>query len=87
MRKIKGKEVISNLATRQCYFCDHFFATKEAFEKHIKICGHIAGITYKFNNRKIVPFQDDFKYMGDRVTDNKKCMSFAIVKYLSFIQP
>ena len=35
------------------------------FRKHIKSCSDIAGVVYKFENNKIVTFQDNFKYMGN----------------------
>lgn len=33
--------------------------------KHIKSFSDIASILYKFENNKIVSFQDNFKFMGD----------------------
>ena len=65
LRKVKETDVISNLVYRQCYYCDHFFIRKSVLEKHIKLCSSVAGVAYKFNNRKIVSFQDNFKFMGD----------------------
>ena len=55
-RMVRGKDVISNLGARQCYYCDHFFIRKSVLEKHVKSCCSIAGIAYKFNNRKVVSF-------------------------------
>ena len=99
-RKIKNNQFISNLTTRKCCYCDRFFVKKNVFEKHIKVCSNIAGIAYKFDNRKIVSFQDNFWYKGelsftvyfnfetttgDSVIDDKKCSLVAIGKDALFI--
>ena len=34
-------------------------------EKHNKVCAAKEGITYIFDNRKIISFQDNFKFLGD----------------------
>ena len=34
-------------------------------EKHIKVCAAKEGIIYIFDNRKIISFQDNFKFLGD----------------------
>ena len=64
-RTVKEKHQVLHPTTRQCYYCDHYFASKPIFENHIKRCNNIAGIVYEFKNNKIVSFQENFKYMGD----------------------
>ena len=34
-------------------------------KKHTKVCGANEGITSCFDNGEIIPFQDNFKYLGD----------------------
>ena len=34
-------------------------------QKHIQVCTAKEGITHSFNNREIISFQDNFKYLGD----------------------
>lgn len=51
---------------RQCYYCENCFAkSKEALEKHTKVCTSIEGLIYTFENGKIISFQDGFKYLED----------------------
>ena len=42
-----------------------FVKTKDAMEKHNKVCAVKEGIVYTFENGKIISFQDNFKYLGD----------------------
>ena len=64
-RSIKGWQCIIHPTARQCYYCDHYFVSRPVFEKHIKRCSNLVGIAYEFNNKKIISFQDNFRYMGD----------------------
>ena len=53
-------------ATRQCYYRDKYFAcTANMFYQHTKTCCGNAGIAYKFENNKIISFQDNFQVMED----------------------
>ena len=62
-KKEKGEDKISNLT---CHYCENFFVkTKDAMEKHNKVCAVKEGIVYTFENGKIISFQDNFKYLGD----------------------
>ena len=52
--------------TRQCYYRDKYFIWhKSRFYDDVKTCSDIAGIVYKFENQKIILFQNNFKYMRD----------------------
>ena len=67
---LKKKKEIARLLThpitRQCYYCDKYFTWhKGGFYDRVKTCSDIAGIVYKFENQKVVSFQNNFKYMGD----------------------
>ena len=98
-RKTKDKQLLIHPTTRQCYYCDHYFASKQVFENHIKRCSNVAGIVYKFSNKKIVSFQDNFKYIGDlpftvcfdfeittgdSVTDDKKMFVISYCQIYTF---
>ena len=62
----KRKELISNRAVRQCYYCENFFDKNDkSMKKHISICAAREGITYSFGNGQIINFQDNLKYLGD----------------------
>ena len=64
-KKVKDSYKTHHPATRQCYYCDKYFALKTTFLDHIKVCSNISGVVYKFENNKIISFQENFKYMGD----------------------
>ena len=36
-----------------------------AMKKHLQACAANEGITYSFDNRQIITFQDNFRYLGD----------------------
>ena len=64
-KKVKGHYRTYHLATRQYYYCDKYFACPaNTFYQHTKICSDIAGTVYKFENNKVISFQDNFKYVG-----------------------
>ena len=64
-KKLKDSYKTRHLATRQCYYCNKYFALKTTFLDHIKVCSGISEIVYKFENNKIISFQENFKYIGD----------------------
>ena len=65
-KTINGKEKITHPTSKQCPFCEFFFArSAEAMKKHTKVCRAKKGVTYTFDNSNIISFQDNFKYMGD----------------------
>ena len=41
------------------------FCVKNNFLDHIKVCSSVSGIVYKFENNKIISFQENFKSMED----------------------
>ena len=60
-RNIKVEEKVGHSAIRQCHYCKNFFAkSNENMNKHMKFCAEKEGITYCFNNREIIFFQDNF---------------------------
>ena len=56
---------LEKLATRQCCFCDKYIENFSKFKTHINCCFKTAGVVYKFENKSIINFQDNFKYMDD----------------------
>ena len=60
----KGKGNFDSLTAKQCYGCNRIFAGKKILEKHIKVCGSLPGIIYKFENQNISSFEDNFRFMG-----------------------
>ena len=50
---------------KQCFACNKFFIKRKSLERHLKICGCIPGIIYKFENQNIQLFFDHTKFMGD----------------------
>ena len=62
----KGDYRLLHPATRHFYYCDNYFTCSEnEFLKHLQKCMSIEEIIYKFENNKIISFQDNFKYLGD----------------------
>lgn len=65
-KKVKGNYRTYHIATRQCYYCNKYFACPaNTFCQHTKVCSGIAGLVYKLESNKIISFQDNFRYMGD----------------------
>ena len=60
----KGKKIESEIA-RQYFFCSNYFSGANKFKANIKCCSKIDGMVYKFENKNIVSFQGNFKYMGN----------------------
>ena len=50
---------------KQCFACNKFFIARKYLKRYLKICGHIPGIIYKFENQNIQTFFDNTKFMGD----------------------
>ena len=61
----KGAQGIDIFHAFECYFCYKFHSTKKAFEKHISNCSQAAGILYKFDNKSIVSFEDNYRFLGN----------------------
>ena len=62
----KSEEKILHRTVKQCHYCENYFVkTKDAMEKHTKVCPAKEGIIYTFENGKIISFQDHFMYLGD----------------------
>ena len=65
-KKFKGEYKLQHPATRQCHYCENYFAiSKNEFVKHVKRCYSIEGIIYSFDYNKIISFQDNFGHLGD----------------------
>lgn len=65
-KNIKGNEKIGHPTVRQCPYCENVFAKNdENMKKHTQVSAAKEGITYCFNNGKIISFQDNFKYLDD----------------------
>ena len=60
----KGKKGIEILHAFECYFCNNFHSTKKALEKHKTDCSQCAGVLYKFENRSIISFEDNYTFLG-----------------------
>ena len=63
-REVSRKNNVSTTAD-QCFGCNKFFIKRNALERHMKVCGHIPGITYIFENQNIQTFFNNMKFMGD----------------------
>ena len=60
-KNIKVEEKVGHPSIRQCHYCENFFAkSDENTNKHMKFCAEKEVITYCFNNREIIFFQDNF---------------------------
>ena len=50
-RKVKGEQKVYHPTIRQCFYCENdFVKSKEALEKHNKVCASNEGIIYTFEN-------------------------------------
>ena len=58
--KLDEDEIVETLSARRSFCCDKYIADFNTFKKHIKSCSDVAGIVYKFENNKVVSFQDNF---------------------------
>ena len=57
---------MSHATVRQCHYCDNYFVkTEEKMNVHLSVCAARAGVTYSFDNGKIIDYQDNCKFMGD----------------------
>ena len=96
LQKVRGKDVISNVAANNPTIVI-IFLLESVLEKLVQVCSSVAGVVYKFSNRKIVSFHDNFKFMGnlpltvyfdfetttgDSVINDTKLFLSAIDKYL-----
>ena len=61
----KEAQGIDILPPFECYFRHEFYSAIKAFEKHINNCSQAAGISYKFENKSIVSFEDKYMFLGD----------------------
>ena len=63
-REVSRKNNVSTTAD-QCFGCNKFFIKRKSLERHMKVCGHIPGIVYIFENQNIQTFFNNMKFMGD----------------------
>lgn len=59
------KKAIEKLKAQQCYYCNKYFSNVSKFNAHVKCCSEISGITYKFEHKNIISFQNNFSYLVD----------------------
>ena len=65
-KKVKKRKKIVHNIVRQCHYCENYFVkTADAMKKHTKVCAAKEGTVYTFENRKIIYFQDNSKFLGD----------------------
>ena len=66
-RFIKGtKKTINFSAAKQCPYCNNFFLKSEKkMQEHILCFSGQAGISFAFDNGKIINYQDNFNKIGD----------------------
>ena len=38
---------------------------KKNFEKHLSVCSQTAGIVYKFDNKSLISYEDNYRLLGD----------------------
>ena len=61
-----GSKYVTNASVRQCHYSNNFFVkSEEKMKHHISFCAAKEGISYFFDNAKIIYYQDNYKYMGD----------------------
>ena len=60
----KGSK-IKHGTTFQCYYCSHYFARKDRFERHIKNCTGKPGFVYNFNTQNLLTFEENLKFKRD----------------------
>lgn len=62
----RGSKYIDHTTARQCHYCNHYFVkSEEKMNYHMSVCAAKAGVTYSFDNAKIIDYQDNYKFMGD----------------------
>ena len=49
----------------QCYYCSHYFARKDRFDRHIENCTGIPGFVYNFNTQNLLTFEENLKFKRD----------------------
>ena len=49
----------------QCYYCSHYFARKDRFDRHIENCTGIPGFVYNFNSQNLLTFEENLKFKRD----------------------
>ena len=60
----KGSKIKHGTAF-QCYYCSHYFARKDRFERHIKSCTGKPGFVYNFNTQNLLTFEENLKFKRD----------------------
>ena len=61
-----GSKYVCHTTARQSYYCNNYFVkSEEKINQHISVCATKVGITYSFDNAKIIDYQDNYRYMGD----------------------
>ena len=61
-----GSKYVCHTTARQCYYCNNYFVkSEEKMNQHISVCAAKVGITYSFDNAKIIDYQGNYRYMGD----------------------
>ena len=63
---VKGsKKSVKSNKTKQCPYCNNFFVKAEKrMNEHVLCCTGHAGFNFKFDNCKIINYQENFKKMG-----------------------
>ena len=59
----RGAFKFDSATAEQCYYYDSFVVGKPRLEKHLLICSHIPGVTYKFQNKHLTTFEENFRLM------------------------
>ena len=65
MKYSKGAKGIETLHAFDCYSCQKCHSTKSNFEKRPVNCVQSAGIVYKTDNKALVTFEENYRYLGD----------------------
>ena len=61
----KGAKGIDTLHAFECYACHKFHSTKKIFEKHLSVCSQTVGIAYRFDNKSLISFEDNYRFLED----------------------
>ena len=62
----KNEKYMETRITRQCHYCSNFFVKYDKkMKEHLACCSGKAGLTFSFDNGKVIDYQDHHSNLGD----------------------
>ena len=62
----KGEKYMHHAGARQCHYCNNYFVKSEEKMNHnLSVFAATAGVTYSFDNGKIIDYQGNYKFIED----------------------